>query len=92
MKIKSIVAAAGVALLATAGTAQAGDGFDALSGIEATAMSPTELSGVIGGDIGILTFFQETNIEAVAIVLTIGFAAPPDDGLPICTLEPPTPR
>ena len=92
MQIKSLVAAAGVALLATAGAAQAGDDFDVLSGIAATAMSATELSGVIGGDIGILTFFQETNIEFTAIELTIGFATPPDDGMPIIELEPPAPR
>ena len=54
MRIKSIVAAAGVVLLATLGAAQAGDSFDVLSGVEASAMSQADSSGITGSSLGVV--------------------------------------
>ena len=56
MQIKSIFAVAGAVLLATAGAAQAGASFDALTGVEATEMSQTELSDVRGAVIIVKNF------------------------------------
>ncbi len=70
MHIKSIVAGAGVVLLATLGAAQAGDSFDTLHGVATYEMSQAELSRTQGGGIivveipaGITVGITNTNID-----------------------------
>ena len=78
MKIKSIVAATGAVLLATAGAVQAGDSFEVLSGIEASEMSQADLSGITGGSESVVTInltggdpvirgFESTNFTATLV-------------------------
>ena len=47
MRIKSILAAAAIALAATIGSASAADQFTTLKGIEAHAMTPQEMGAIL---------------------------------------------
>ena len=82
MRIKSIVAAAGVVLLATLGAAQAGDSFDTLTGVVTTSMSRAELSDVRGANIVINTRpgVSDQNLSvALGLVLSVDTT-----GIPSC--------
>ncbi len=54
MYIKSILAAAAIALIATIGSASAADEFMTLDGVAADVMSATELSATVGAGIVIV--------------------------------------
>ncbi len=54
MQIKSIVAAAAIALAASVGSASAGDEFGTLGGVSAESLSSVEMAAVVGDHLFIL--------------------------------------
>ncbi len=63
MQFKSIVAAAGAVLLATAGAAQAGDSFETLAGVVTSEMSQTELFDVRGANVEVESIPVRTDVD-----------------------------
>ena len=54
MQIKSILAAAAIALAVTVGSASAADQFTTLDGISAESLSSVEMAAVVGADIDLI--------------------------------------